>query len=147
MALTNKKKLESKIRRLSTHGITKDKSIMFPRPKDEIWNYQQIQLGFNYRMNDIQAALGLSQMQRLDFHVSRRREIADYYNKKFKNSSIIIPWQLPNTFSTYHLYVIYINDKSYEGLQKKIYKKNYIKMGSQQISIIFQFIANLIMRN
>ena len=43
---------------------------MFPRPKDEIWNYQQIQLGFNYRMNDIQAALGLSQMQRLDFHVS-----------------------------------------------------------------------------
>ena len=123
MALTNKKKLESKIRRLSTHGITKDKSIMFPRPKDEIWNYQQIQLGFNYRMNDIQAALGLSQMQRLDFHVSRRREIADYYNKKFKNSSIIIPWQLPNTFSTYHLYVIYINDKSYEGLQKKIYKK------------------------
>ena len=122
MALTNKK-LESKIRRLSTHGITKDKSIMFPRPKDEIWNYQQIQLGFNYRMNDIQAALGLSQMQRLDFHVSRRREIADYYNKKFKNSSIIIPWQLPNTFSTYHLYVIYINDKSYKGLQKKIYKK------------------------
>ncbi len=123
MALTNDKKLEECIRRLSTHGITKDRSIMSPRSMDEIWNYQQIQLGFNYRMNDLQAALGLSQMKRLDSYVGRRHEIANYYNIKFAKLPIVIPWQLPKTFSSYHLYPICTNDSSSKELQQKIYDK------------------------
>ena len=63
MALTNDKKISEKLYRLRSHGITNDKNKMETRPKDEIWNYQQIELGYNYRMNDIQAALGLSQMK------------------------------------------------------------------------------------
>ena len=126
MALTNDKKLEESIRRLSTHGITKDKSIMSPRSMDEIWNYQQIQLGFNYRMNDLQAALGLSQLKRLDKYVTRRHEIAAYYNFKLEKLPIVIPWQLPKTFSSYHLYPICIKEDSNKELQKKIYN-NLIK--------------------
>jgi len=66
ITLTNNKVIADKINRLRTHGITRDKKKMNQRPGDEIWNYQQIELGFNYRMNDIQAALGLNQIQRLD---------------------------------------------------------------------------------
>ena len=123
MALTNDKKLEESIRRLSTHGITKDKSIMSSRSMDEIWNYQQIQLGFNYRMNDLQAALGLSQLKRLDKYIARRHEIAAYYNLKLEKLPIVIPWQLPKTFSSYHLYPICTKDGSNKELQKKIYNK------------------------
>ena len=121
MALTNDKKLEECIRRLSTHGITKNKSIMKPRPIDEIWNYQQIQLGFNYRMNDIQAALGLSQMKRLDKYVARRHEIADYYNLKFEKLPIVTPRQLTKTFSSYHLYPIRVSLKKGGIMQKDLY--------------------------
>jgi dTDP-4-amino-4,6-dideoxygalactose transaminase len=66
MAMANDPALANSMRRLRTHGITNDKDLMHRRPDNEIWNYQQIELGFNYRMTDIQAALGLSQMQRLD---------------------------------------------------------------------------------
>jgi len=66
MATTNDEALANRMRRLRSHGINSDKSLMSPRPDTEIWNYQQIELGFNYRMTDIQAALGLSQVQRLD---------------------------------------------------------------------------------
>ena len=123
MAMTNDKKLADSIRRLSTHGITKDKQLMKPRSTNEIWNYQQIQLGFNYRMNDIQAAIGLSQMKRLDKYVSRRNEIANFYDSKFSNLPIVTPWQLPKTFSSYHLYPICIKDNSDNELQQKIYNK------------------------
>ncbi len=123
MALTNDKKLEESIRRLSTHGITKDKSIMSPRSMDEIWNYQQVQLGFNYRMNDLQAALGLSQLKRLDKYVARRHKIAAYYNLQLGKLPIVIPWQSPKTFSSYHLYPICIKEGSNKELQKKIYDK------------------------
>jgi UDP-4-amino-4,6-dideoxy-N-acetyl-beta-L-altrosamine transaminase len=123
MALTNDKKLSESIRRFSTHGITRDKSLMSPRPDDEIWNYQQIQLGFNYRMNDIQAAIGISQLKRLDHYISRRHEIANYYDLKLSNLPIVTPWQLPETYSSYHLYPICIEDDNNIKLQQKIYYK------------------------
>lgn len=123
MALTNDPKLSDSLRRLSAHGITKKKSLMSSRSKYEIWNYQQIQLGFNYRMNDIQGALGLSQMKRLDYYVSRRHEIAKYYDLQFANLPIITPWQLPETYSSYHLYPICVQEKSNKNLQQKIYYK------------------------
>jgi len=94
IALTNNKKIADKISRLRTHGITQNKLKMRKRPQQEIWNYQQIDLGFNYRMNDIQAALGLNQLKRLDNYVKSRHRIAKYYDTELKNLSLITPWQL-----------------------------------------------------
>ena len=93
MALTNNEKLANKMRRLSTHGVTREKKLMKKRPVSEIWNYQQIELGFNYRMTDIHAALGLNQLKRLDNYVRIRHKIAEKYSLKFLDSSIIIPKQ------------------------------------------------------
>ena len=87
MALTNNKEIADKIYRLRTHGITRDIENE-ERSVDEIWNYQQIDLGFNYRMNDIQAALGLSQLKRLDEYVDRRNKLAENYNTKLKILSL-----------------------------------------------------------
>ncbi len=121
MALTNDKKIMESLRRLSTHGITKDSKIMKPRPSNEIWNYQQIELGFNYRMNDIQAALGLSQLKRVDEYVARRHKIAKYYDSQFTKLPLVKPWQLPQAYSSYHLYPICTRDNANTELQQKIY--------------------------
>lgn len=106
MAMTLDAGLADRMRRLRTHGITNDKSQMQPRPENEIWNYQQIELGFNYRMTDIQAALGLSQMMRLDEFVRRRHEIASSYDDAFAELNVTTPWQSPENYSSYHLYPI-----------------------------------------
>ena len=127
MALTNDKKLSQKMKRLSTHGISKDKSLMQKRPKNEIWNYQQIELGFNYRMTDIQAALGLSQLNRLDEYVKIRNKIANYYNTKLNSLPIQLPYQSPKTTSSYHLYPIRIKTNSKSITQKKIYNELWKK--------------------
>ena len=118
MALTNDKKISEKLYRLRSHGITNDKNKMETRPKDEIWNYQQIELGYNYRMNDIQAALGLSQMKRLDKYINRRHEIVNHYNTELKNFPLTLPWQSPSSYSSYHLYPILIKKKP--GLKSQI---------------------------
>jgi dTDP-4-amino-4,6-dideoxygalactose transaminase len=94
---------------------------MQPRPDAEIWNYQQVDLGFNYRMTDIQAALGLSQLQRLDEFVSKRHVLAERYNRELENSPIKIPWQLPESYSAYHLYPIRINHKEAGISQRNAY--------------------------
>ena len=121
IALTNDQNIADKIHRLRTHGITSDKSKMVQRSKNEIWNYQQIDLGFNYRMNDIQAVLGLSQLKRLDEYVRRRHEIAKYYDTELKDLPITTPWQAPNTYSSYHLYPILIKSKLGIKNQRQIY--------------------------
>ena len=128
MTLTNDKDVADKIYRLRTHGITNDEIKMEERPKDEIWNYQQIDLGFNYRMNDIQAALGLSQMKRLDKYVKRRQEIAKHYDNALKKLPLVIPWQSPSNYSSYHLYTILIKKNLTQKTQRQVYdeliKKN-----------------------
>ena len=121
MALTNDDNLANKIFRLRTHGITNKKTSMEDRPKKEIWNYQQIDLGFNYRMNDIQAALGLNQIKRLDKYVKLRNKIAKYYNTELKSLPITTPFVLPNFYSSYHLYPILINKNSEFFNQRKVY--------------------------
>jgi dTDP-4-amino-4,6-dideoxygalactose transaminase len=70
------------------------------------WYYQQVALGFNYRMTDIQAALGVSQMTRLVDYVKRRHEIAQRYNDLLADLPLTLPWQHPNSHSAYHLYVV-----------------------------------------
>ena len=123
MTLTNDKEIADKISRLRTHGITNDKTKMRQRYDNEIWNYQQIDLGFNYRMNDIQAALGLNQLKRLDQYVDRRHEIAKHYDAELKNLPLTTPWQAPNVHSSYHLYPILIKIDSDIKSQKQFYNE------------------------
>lgn len=128
IALTNDTTLANHLRRLRIHGITNDKELMHSRPNNEIWNYQQVELGFNYRMTDIQAALGLSQMTRLDEYVSRRHEIAARYDSELSNLPIITPWHSLNTYSSYHLYPIRLREDGVEKQQRQIYDELW-KMG------------------
>jgi len=109
MAVTNDANLAKDMRFFRSHGISNFEIDMQPRPETEIWNYQQVKLGFNYRLTDIQAALGISQLKRLDEFVSKRHEIANIYNKELNDFPIKIPWQHPDTYSSYHLYPILIN--------------------------------------
>lgn len=106
MALTNDARLAKRMQLLRSHGITSDPAEMQLRPPEEIWNYQQIGLGFNYRMTDIHAALGLSQMQRLDEFVATRHVIAKRYNELLAGLPLMTPWQDLDSYSGLHLYVI-----------------------------------------
>ena len=93
MAVTNDATLAERMTRYRTHGITSNSNRMQPRPTNEIWNYQQIDLGHNYRMSDLQAALGTSQLVRIDSFITRRQEIAQRYDAEFCDLPIIAPWQ------------------------------------------------------
>ena len=90
-ALTNNEELARKMR-LSTHGLTREIDQMIHETSGA-WYYEQIDLGYNYRMTDIQAALGLSQLEKLDIFVKKRHEIADIYNSKLKGLPIKLPLQ------------------------------------------------------
>jgi len=105
MALTNSDELATRLGLLRSHGITRDPALM-TQPMDGPWYYQQVALGYNYRMTDMQAALGVSQMTRLTKFVERRHEIAERYNKLLVDSPLTLPWQHPDSYSAYHLYVI-----------------------------------------
>ena len=105
MVLTNNTELHDKLVRLRSHGITRNQALMTGKPHGP-WYYQQIELGFNYRMTDIQAALGVSQMTRLDEFVSRRHELANLYDRMLSDLSLVLPGQSPENYSAYHLYVI-----------------------------------------
>ncbi|MBU0482009.1 MAG: UDP-4-amino-4,6-dideoxy-N-acetyl-beta-L-altrosamine transaminase [Proteobacteria bacterium] len=105
MLLCNNDDLARRMQLLRSHGITRDPSEMTHFP-DGPWYYQQIVLGFNYRMTDIQAALGMSQLQRLDEFVLKRHDIAKCYNELFAELPLMIPACLPDSFSSMHLYVV-----------------------------------------
>jgi UDP-4-amino-4,6-dideoxy-N-acetyl-beta-L-altrosamine transaminase len=105
MALTNNAELATRLGLLRSHGITRDPALM-THAMDGPWYYQQVALGFNYRMTDMQAALGVSQMTRLTDYVKRRQEIAQRYNQLLAELPITLPWQHPDNYSAYHLYVI-----------------------------------------
>jgi len=108
MVLTNCKDLYDRMMRLRSHGITRDSTLMLGENHGP-WYYQQIELGYNYRMTDIQAALGCSQMSRLDAFVARRHELAQRYNDALSNLPITLPGQQSDGFSAFHLYVIRIH--------------------------------------
>ena len=105
MALTNDAGLAEKMGLLRSHGITRDPALM-THEADGPWYYQQVALGFNYRMTDLQAALGVSQMTRLNEYVARRHQLAVRYNELLTSLPITIPWQHPDSYSGLHLYVI-----------------------------------------
>lgn len=105
MALTNDDEIATQLGLLRSHGITRDPALMTQK-MDGPWYYQQVTLGYNYRMTDLQAALGVSQMTRLTQYVARRHEIAARYNELLADFPLTLPWQHPDSYSAYHLYVI-----------------------------------------
>ncbi|MDD2580806.1 MAG: UDP-4-amino-4,6-dideoxy-N-acetyl-beta-L-altrosamine transaminase [Desulfuromonadaceae bacterium] len=105
MVVTNDEQLHEKLVLLHSHGITRAPHLL-QGESDGPWYYQQIDLGYNYRMTDIQAALGLSQLQRIDEFVQRRHYLAERYDRLLKDLPLDLPWQHPESYSAFHLYVI-----------------------------------------
>jgi UDP-4-amino-4,6-dideoxy-N-acetyl-beta-L-altrosamine transaminase len=105
MALTNNPVLAEQMTLFRSHGITRDPLLM-TRESEGPWYYEQITLGYNYRMTDLQAALGASQMQRLQEYVERRHEIAARYTQELEGLPLVLPKQAEFSYSAYHLYVI-----------------------------------------
>lgn len=120
MAVTNNASLAQKMELLRSHGITRNSDFM-TKASEGAWYYQQIDLGFNYRMTELQAALGISQIQRLEKFVSKRHEIANKYNQVLGNLPIILPFQLENTYSGLHLYVIRLPLRQLQQSRKEIF--------------------------
>lgn len=109
IALTNDKQIFARMEQLRSHGITRDANLMTNEP-DGPWYYQQIRLGWNYRMTEMQAALGLSQMTRLDSFIARRSQLADAYDTALAELPVKCPGRLRDAKSSWHLYVIRLND-------------------------------------
>ena len=105
MLLTQDDLLANRLRLLRTHGITREPAAMVHRPDGE-WYYEQIELGFNYRLTDLQAALGVSQLARLGDYITRRRVLADRYDSLLAGLPLVTPWRDPDCNSAWHLYVV-----------------------------------------
>jgi UDP-4-amino-4,6-dideoxy-N-acetyl-beta-L-altrosamine transaminase len=121
MTLTNDRELAKRLRLFRSHGITSDPAEMHPRSSHELWNYQQIALGFNYRMPDILAALGLSQLKRIDEFVSKRHRIAKRYDRLLAGLPVSIPAQHPDGYSSFHLYVIRLKLGEIDKTHRQVY--------------------------
>jgi UDP-4-amino-4,6-dideoxy-N-acetyl-beta-L-altrosamine transaminase len=122
MALTNSAELAHKMALFQSHGITRDPAYMTHAP-DGPWYYQQTELGYNYRMTELQAALGISQLQRLDHYVTRRHELAQRYNLLLQDLPITTPWQHPDSYSGLHLYVIRLQLDSMGKTHRRIFEE------------------------
>jgi UDP-4-amino-4,6-dideoxy-N-acetyl-beta-L-altrosamine transaminase len=118
---TNNTLLYEKLVQFRTHGIERNPQKLLDNHGP--WYYEMQFLGYNYRMTDIQAALGLSQLSKLDSFIKIRKKYVDIYNKEFNSlPEIIIPKQLPQTHSSWHLYIIRLNTKLLKGNRKEIYE-------------------------
>ena len=111
MALTNNQELYTKLQLLRSHGVTRDTELMV-NSQDQDWYYEQLLLGYNYRMNDLQSALGLSQMKRLEKYVKKRNDIAKIYNENLYNLEIMLPDICDSVLSSFHLYIIKLKNNS-----------------------------------
>jgi UDP-4-amino-4,6-dideoxy-N-acetyl-beta-L-altrosamine transaminase len=135
MALTNDAELVKHMARLRSHGITRYPSEM-TCPPDGPWYYQQLELGFNYRMTDIQAALGVSQMRRLDEFVTQRHVIAKRYEELLKDTPLTRPWQHPDSYSGLHLYIARLPD----GVMKTSHREVFERMRADGIGVNLHYI-------
>jgi len=133
---TNDKELYDRLIRFRSHGITRDKKFLINKNEGP-WYYEQLELGFNYRLTDIGAALGVSQLKKLDKFIERRREIANIYNEAFKDiDEIEIPIEYDYAKSGYHIYVIKLK------LEKlcKTHKEIFIELQNNNIGANVHYI-------
>lgn len=121
MALTNDDELAKQMNLLRSHGVTRDSDLMTREP-DGPWYYQQVELGYNYRMTELQAALGVSQMDRLDEFVARRHELAKRYDELLAGLPVTTPWQHPDSYSGLHLYVIRLDLAKLERTHRQVFE-------------------------
>jgi UDP-4-amino-4,6-dideoxy-N-acetyl-beta-L-altrosamine transaminase len=135
MAVTNDPALVKHMARLRSHGITRYPSEM-TRPPDGSWYYQQIELGFNYRMTDIQAALGVSQMRQLDEFVEQRHVISRGYENLLKDASVKLPWVHPDTYSALHLYIVRLSAGDLKISRREVFER----MRSEGIGVNLHYI-------
>lgn len=103
-----------------SHGMTRDPQLMTHEP-DGPWYYQQVELGYNYRMTELQGALGLSQLARIDAYVARRHVLADRYDEMLRGLPLTTPWQHPQTYSGLHLYVIRLDLKALGTTRRAVF--------------------------
>ena len=122
IATTNSKKLANKMRLLRSHGITREKTSM-NNPNIGEWYYEQIELGFNYRMSDLQAALGVSQMDRLDEFVTKRNIIKDRYDSLLKGLPVSKIFTHTDCYSASHLYPIQLDLKKILKSHKQVFSE------------------------
>ena len=120
-ALTNNKDIAQKMNLYRTHGITKDDTF-FEDISDGGWYYEQKVLGLNYRMTDIQAALGISQLSKIDSFVSSRHRLMCRYNKLLSHLPLITPYQSPNAYSGLHLFIIRLKLKEIKKTHSQVFQ-------------------------
>ncbi|MDP4093169.1 MAG: UDP-4-amino-4,6-dideoxy-N-acetyl-beta-L-altrosamine transaminase [Bacillota bacterium] len=137
--LTNSREYYEKMIMFRSHGITRDEDKL--TGNEGSWYYEQQFLGYNYRMTDIQAALGISQMDKLDGFLEKRRNYADTYNNAFKDiDEIVVPFQMANTMSAWHLYIIQLKLEKLRVGRKEIFnelKKRNIGVNVHYIPVYY----------
>jgi len=134
MAVTNNPVLANQMGLLRSHGITRDPKEM-THAADGLWYYQQIALGFNYRMTELQAALGLSQMTQLDTVVARRHQLVNQYTSLLEGLPLDTPWQHPDSHSSFHLYVVQL-----QATCQRTHKEVFESLRAQQIGVNLHYI-------
>jgi len=120
-AVTNNSDLASRMNLFRSHGITKDENC-FQKKSDGPWYYEQITLGFNYRMTELQAALGISQLKRVNKFVNQRHQLAQRYNELLKDLPLTTPFQMEDGYSAFHLYVICLDNKLVNKSQLQVFE-------------------------